>query len=285
MRAAGLLLPLGLLLACSTVTPRAPAPAQAEGAFLHDDLDRFLSRHVDDRGRVDYAAAVDDRADLDRYLAALAAASPDSHPERFADEDARLAYWLNAYNASVIAIVLEHYPISGVKQVRAPIPLRYLLPRVAGFFLFQRARLGGRAVSLYGLENRVVRRRFSDPRIHFALNCASIGCPRLPAGAFTGPRLPEQLERETRRFVAEERNLRLDAESRTLWLSSIFRWYESDFTSWLERRQAGQGSGLRDYVLLYLDPERAAPIRACADCRVAFLDYDWGLNVRRDAAG
>ena len=200
---------LALLVACTTVHPPVPPSAPANAGFSHEDFDAFLLRFVNDRGRVDYTAALANRADLDRYLAQLAAVSPDSHPQRFPGEHDRLAYWLNAYNASAISILLAHYPISSVNDVRPP-RVFFFLPGRAGFFLFRRVVLGGKRTTLYSLENGLVRKRFLEPRVHFALNCAAKSCPRLPARAFTGPDLEAQLERETRRFVAEDRNVRFD---------------------------------------------------------------------------
>ena len=274
---------LALLVACTTVHPPVPPSAPANAGFSHEDFDAFLLRFVNDRGRVDYTAALANRADLDRYLAQLAAVSPDSHPQRFPGEHDRLAYWLNAYNTSAISILLAHYPISSVNDVRPP-RVFFFLPGRAGFFLFRRVVLGGKRTTLYSLENGLVRKRFLEPRVHFALNCAAKSCPRLPARAFTGPDLEAQLERETRRFVAEDRNVRFDPARRTLYLSSIFKWYEEDFTRWLAERRPGAERSLRGYVLLYLPETKAAPIRDCADCEVEFVRYDWGLNDQRDPA-
>ncbi len=269
------------LFACTTVgpptlDPEPPTPM----TFSHDDFDAFLRRMVDTEGRVDYAAAAADRADLDRYLAALAARSPDSHPEVFPHEHDRLAYWINAYNASAIALVLREYPIAGVRDVRPLGPFSFLLPKGAGFFLLRRVVLGGKSTTLYGLENVVIRRRFDEPRIHFALNCASIGCPRLPAEAFEGARLETQLARETTRFLAERRNAHARPDEREIALSSIFDWFEDDFTGWLERRHPGRGSTLEAYVRLHAGDELARELDACADCDVVFVPYDWGLNAQ-----
>ncbi len=274
---------LALLAACTPVGPRTSPAPPTEAGFSHADFDAFLSRHVDAEGRVDYERAASDRADLDRYLARLAALSPDSHPERLRTESDRLAYWLNAYNASVISLVLAHHPISSVNDVQPPFPLRFL-PEGAGFFVFRRVVLGGKRLTLYGLEHRVIRPRFLEPRVHFALNCASRGCPRLPARAFSPAGLEAELEREARRFVAEERNVRVDAEARRLYLSSLFDWFEEDFTRWLAKRRPELERSLRGYVLLYASGEKESALRDCTDCELAFVPYDWSLNGQAHAA-
>ncbi len=270
---------------CTTIRPVAlPAEARdAASAFTHTDFDRVLARFVDTEGRVDYTALAADSADLDRYYARLAEASPDRSPERFPDEDARLAYWINAYNAAAIKAVLTHYPIASVRDVRPPRAL-FFLPRLSGFFLFQRIILGGKGMSLYALENQIIRKRFADPRIHFALNCASASCPTLPRRAFSAAGLDEELAREARDFVAQERNVHIDPGSGIISLSSIFKWYEGDFLSWQKHEKPGEEATLLAYISPLLPPDRAAVLRTCSECRVDFIPYDWQLNDRPHAA-
>jgi hypothetical protein len=267
-----------LLAACTTV----PLPELADPggeAFSHEPLDRFLERFVDEDGRVDYPGAAADRGDLERYLAAVAARSPDSHPELFPTEADRLAYWLNGYNAWVLRAVIEYYPIESVRDV--PKPRALLLGGLARFFVGQKVTLGGDRMSLYHLENGIVRERFAEPRIHFALNCASRSCPRLPTEAFDAMSLERQLGLETRRFIGEARNVRVDSSAREVWLSAIFDWYESDFTSWLAGAHPERPATLLSYVALYAEGGLGEALAECADCKVRFFEYDWGLNAQR----
>ena len=276
-RGLGLLVLLLFVVGCGTTTGGRWAGEGNGELFRHEDFDRFLSRHVDTEGRVAYADAAHDRADLDRYLANLSETSPDSHPERFASEADALAYWINAYNAVVIDRVLAHYPLSSVQDVRGPWIAR-LLPEGAGFFVFETFPLGGRRTRLYSLENGLIRRRFHEPRIHFALNCASASCPRLPAEAFRGDRLETQLARETERFLAEPRNVEIDLVSRVIRLSSIFDWYTKDFATASTPRRGD--AILRAYLEAELDDESRERLAACGDCAVEFVPYDWSLNDR-----
>lgn len=256
-----------------------PVPAAPEEVFAHGDLDRFLARHVDARGQVNYAAASRDSADLERYLASVAARSPDSHPEVFRSEAERLAYWLNAYNAWVLRAVLEYYPIASVREVPKPRAL-FFAGGLARFFVGQKLTVGGDRMSLLWLENRVIRPRFAEPRVHFALNCASRSCPRLPAEAFHPTLLEDQLQRATWRFLSEERSVRVDLEAREIWLSAIFDWYEGDFTSWLEAAHPERPATLVSYVSLHAEDDLAEVLEACAGCRVRFAEYDWALNAQ-----
>ncbi len=261
---------LALALGCaSTIEPR-PAPSPT-APFSHDDLDAVQRRFVVERGRVDYDGLARDRGALDRYYRRLAATSPRSHPGRFPGRADELAYWINAYNASVLVAVLEHHPIGSVGDVKPPVALRPFLfgnARLAGFFYFQRVRLGGELFNLYDLENRVIR-GYGEPRIHFAINCASLGCPALPQRAFHPHTLDTDLEREARRFFASPEKLRIDHAERVVWVSSILDWFREDF-----------GDDLLDTVRRYVPAERVAELDRAADYELRFLAYDWGLNGR-----
>ncbi|MEM9017672.1 MAG: DUF547 domain-containing protein [Verrucomicrobiota bacterium] len=232
-----------------------------------------MREHVSPRGRVDYVSLKSNPEQLDAFYAQIATYSPDSHPQFFPDREDRLAYWINAYNATVLRTVIEHYPIESVADVETP----FYLPDKSGFFLLQRLTYGGAATSLYFLENNVIRKRFNDPRIHFALNCASIGCPELPRTPFLPKTLDKQLDFETRKFVNDPRQVRFDPKTNTLWLSSIFKWFRSDFT-----RSPGKDEpvDLANYVRHYLHPAKRAQLDSLGpDPKIGFLAYDWSLNA------
>ena len=216
--------------------------------FDSSDWAEVLRRHVDAEGRVDYTALLEQRDPLRRYLALIGEVGPTSRPELFEGDDAKLAYWINAYNAVTMDQVLRRWPIESV------------IDNKISFFAITRYRVDGRSLSLYAIENDIVREQFGDARIHFALNCASIGCPRLPAEPFVAERLQAQLQRETERFLREERNVAW--EDGELVLSEIFDWYEEDFPpsilEWVRARR----------------PDLKVP----EDAKVRYRDYDWGLN-------
>ena len=246
--------------------------------FSHTHFERVLERFVNRQGQVDYAALKKDLHDLEQYYRLFATSSPDNHPELFPTEHGKLAYWINVYNAAVIKAVVTHYPIQSVEDVKPP-SLLFFLPRKSGFFLFQRLTFGGIQTSLYYLEHYVIRKRFADPRIHFALNCASGGCPRLPRQAFTAEHLDTQLDQAARQFMTEKRNLVIDHQAKTVWLSSIFDWYKKDFVGWYERKFASTGkASLLDYVSLYASLEQAQELKHAASYTLRFVPYDWSLN-------
>lgn len=237
--------------------PPAGTPVQAGEPFPHRLWTEVLRKHSKD-GLVDYRGLQADHAGFDAYLGFVAAMSPESHPAVFPRREDRLAYAINAYNAYVVKGVLDHYPCESVRSVG-------LIP--SDFFRKFEYPFGGRSWTLHAWETKL-RAEFGEPRVHFALNCASLGCPRLPAEAFEPSRLEEQLARETAAFLAEPRNVSREG-SRTR-LSQVFEWYRGDFEDWMAVRGK--------------PPDVTAWIRehgGDADGDPEFAPWDWALNDRR----
>jgi len=247
--------------------------------FDYSNYADVLEKYVDDEGLVDYMGLVAKQKELNHFYWQIASVSPDSHPEIFATNASKLAYWLNAYNATVLKGVIENYPISSVADVRI-LPLAYVFPAKSSFFILQRFTYGGKETSLYYLENNVIRARFKDPRIHFALNCASLGCPDLPQKPFAPEILDDQLDYETKKFINDTSYLEFNDSESILYLSSIFSWYKEDFVTRTEDA-SGATLSLVDYVLRYAEPELFKMIeRDRHRLRISFREYDWGLNTQ-----
>lgn len=280
-----ILITLVLAAGCTSIRPplnlvESTPPAAVE-EIDYSSYERLLAGYVDERGRVDYVGLRENPGDVDLFYQQIAAYSPDSHPQLFADDDARLAYWINSYNLTTIKGVLHNYPIASVAEV-APPALLFFFPSKSGFFFFQRFTYGGAETSLYYLENSVIRKRFTDPRYHFGLNCASSSCPQLPRVPFYPDRLDEQLEAEAVKFINATENVLYDEHEKTLHLSAIFDWYDQDFLNWLEITSPGQNLRVVDYILHYLKEETAALINNDRDSlQIEYLPYDWGLNDLR----
>ena len=222
--------------------------------------DELLQRYVDDLGRVNYRRWKAEGADVLRvWLESLA----DLDLADFTDADARLALWLNAYNAIAISQVLEVYPIASIRPKVLGIPnwLSFL-----DFFTRSNTIVGGKKYSLNQIEHAILRPEFAEPRIHFALVCASVGCPLLRRGAYFPESVRTQLEADASRFIHNPDKVRYDAQKKTLYLSKIFKWYEEDFV-----KAAGS---VADYVGGYLGPEAAVG----DGWAIVFLPYDWNLN-------
>lgn len=261
------------------VVPSTTATLPAEG-FDHGPFATLLERFVSAEGEVDYErwhADPEAREALERYLAALGAASPVSTPERFPEQSERLSYWLNAYNACVIAGVLRHWPLETVHEVQGPAEI------TAGFGFFARLefKLGGEWMSLHHLEQGLIRVEFTDPRVHFVLNCASRSCPPIRPQLPTGPDLEQRLASAAQGFVNDPDQIQIDAEAKQVRVSAIFVWYEADFLAELRRRGLPPSE---QTILRYLEdlaePTLANALREArgAGFSVAELDYDWSLN-------
>lgn len=222
-----------------------------------------LQKYVDDRGGVKYAALHADLGSLNRYVGQIKAVSPDSHPALFPKREERLAYWLNAYNALVLRAFATEYPEGRDRLATKLGQFR--------FFYARKFEIGGKQRSLDDIETNSVRKAFGDPRIHFALVCASASCPWLSRDAFTADGLNRQLEERARLFVNQERNVSLNEKGKILTLSMIFKWYESDF---------GGRTGLMA-TLKKLD--RQGRNLDQKNLRLQYRTYDWSLNDNKPA--
>lgn len=251
LRSCPLLLALALACACA-VQPKSywvPETITVE-RFDPAPWEELLREHVRD-GAVDYPAIA-----RDGRLGAVVDALRRSRFTRETTRDERLAFLINGYNALVVWSVLKGGSPSTLTG-------RY------SFFLRTPHGIAGESISLYDLENQRIR-SYGDPRIHFALVCASASCPKLRSEAYRADRLEAQLLAATRDFVNDPTRNRFDADARTAHLSKIFDWYEEDFT-------AGQGS-LQAWLSRHvLDPEVARGL-ARGGWKLRFLAYDWSLN-------
>ncbi|MGH7538055.1 MAG: DUF547 domain-containing protein, partial [Gemmatimonadales bacterium] len=246
-----------------------PGSARAQGLVDQAAFTTILRDHV--RGSlVDYAGLQRDSARLGPYLDQLAAV--DSLTLAAADRDTRLAFWINAYNACMLAQVIEHYPI---KRAGFPRSLQNSLARrpansvwqIRDVFTRRHCRVAGALRSQNEIENGILR-PMAEPRVHFAVNCASRSCPVLAAEAYLPERVDEQLDAAVRRFVADTSQFRLrEGSPPVLTVNKVLDWYGEDF---------GGPEGVRRFFTRYA---AVPPVTA-----LRFFDYDWALNDTSDRA-
>lgn len=270
---------LSLLLSagCTVVRPwTKPWNKARRGTFSHADFDRVLKRFVNKQSMVDYAAIKVYRDEMEDYYKQLTFYSPDSHPQMFPTDAHKLAYWINAYNASVIKMVMKYYPIRSVTEVNGPIPINFIAPK-SGFFVAHRILLGGDTYSLSSLES-LIRERFRDPRVSFALNGAARGCPRLWREAYNGEHLETQLERATKYFFSEDRNLLVDHDAKAVYMSPLLSSHKGDLKEWLERTDPESESSVLAYAELYAPVEKSSDLAMAQDYDIEYTDFDWRLN-------
>ncbi len=242
------------------------APALAQETFEYSSYARALKRAVTPEGRVRYQELKQNPEDLEDFVQQLAAVSPENRPELFRTREAQLAYWINAYNAFVVHEVVKHYPVESVRDLKFGF----------GLLFFKQARFvaGGKRYSLDDNEHGILRPRYRDARVHFALNCASASCPHLRREPYLPEKLEAQLEDAALNFIQRRENVWMRGD--VLFLSAIFDWYKEDFA-----RDAAAKPNVKpsvvDYVTRYLPAETAERVKK-GNPRIEFYNYDWSLN-------
>ncbi|MGH9948447.1 MAG: DUF547 domain-containing protein [Pyrinomonadaceae bacterium] len=241
-----------------------------EKGFDHSAYESLLKKYVDENGKVDYAGLqANDRAALDAYLKSLG----DADDAALDSDDERNAFFINAYNAYTIRDVLDdvYGKTDSVKKVD-------------GFWDKKKHRIAGKEMTLD--ETEKVSRDLKDPRIHFAVNCASLGCPKLQRFAFSGPKFQEQMAFVTKDFLADtERGLKIDRAKNKIWISKIFSWYAGDFSGDTSGFGFVKGfikskftASVGKRFIFDKVPEDVMEYIKEKDPDISYLDYDWTLN-------
>ncbi len=227
-------------------------------AVDHEAWDVFLSRYVsltrDGRTVVDYAAVGDaDRTALKAYITALNGVDPTALARNEA-----FAYWANLYNALTVDIVLAGYPVESILNIKSGLR--------AGPWRRQATIVNGVTLTLDDIEHGILRAHWSDNRVHYALNCASVGCPNLPQRAFRGAALDAMLDAGARAYVNHPRGVRIIGDR--VIVASIYKWFIEDF--------GGDNAGILAHVTKYAEP--ALRVRLGEINKISKFDYDWKLN-------
>jgi hypothetical protein len=220
----------------------------------HAAFDRLLKKHVNDKGLVDYKGFKADEKEFNQYLATLSKNAPAANWSKAE----QMAYWINAYNAYTIRLILNHYPLESIKDIGSKIKIPFVTtPWAAKFFS-----IGGEKMSLDNIEHGILRKKYNDPRIHFALVCASISCPRLRNEAFTATKLNDQLDDQGRDFLNNPTKNKIGKTEAKL--SKYFDWYKGDW--------GDNGQSVAKWVNKY------STTKMNEDAKVEYLDYNWSLN-------
>jgi hypothetical protein len=266
MRSRPLLAARTICLALVAVTPLA-------GQTLpdHAPFDEVLGKHLHGTF-VDYGALAADPARLDSYIAILGGTDPQDLAA--ASREAQLAFWINAYNACALKLVVEHYPIKKAGFPRSLVRSLAGVPdisirQIPGTWSRRFCDVARASRSLDEIEHEIIR-PMGDPRIHFAVNCASRSCPVLAGRAYLAETLDDQLDAAVARFIADPAQYRLErGTDPTLWLNKILDWYKEDFSG---------TEGVIEFLLDYVSPDDAAYLRDHPELDVKYDDYDWTLN-------
>jgi hypothetical protein len=252
-------------------------PLQADEAFdhSHHKLDTLLNKHVNKQGLVNYSALLADRADLDAYLDSLSKVSRQELSTWTRDQ--KLAFWSNAYNAFTLKHIIDHYPIQRSRSLKARLYPANSIRQIDGVWDELENSAGGRSLTLSEIEHTVLRKELKDPRVHFVIVCASIGCPLLADHAYSAPQLQEQFDEAAKAFIRNPDKVRVDSEDGVIYLSKIFDWFKEDFDDYTSMQDYGKYNGVMSFVSQHLtDADKASLDKS--KFKIKWLDYDWSLN-------
>jgi hypothetical protein len=234
-------------------------PGVSASTFDHSKFDQILKEYVDNNGLVDYNSIGQDKR-FTEYIQALQRARVGEF-----SRDGQLAFWINAYNAITIDKVIKKKPKKSVRET--------FFPGVwtsTKFFTSREHIVAGKRLSQDDIEHEILRKQFKDPRIHFAIICASMGCPPLPRIAYTEENVQDRLEEETRKYLNSSRGTRIDRAENTLHVSKLFDWFATDFIQKSGSTLAFMRPYLNEGTLSYLE----------RDPKISYLDYNWALNAQ-----
>tara|TARA_B110000459_G_scaffold185686_1_gene216539 strand:- start:4140 stop:4838 length:699 start_codon:yes stop_codon:yes gene_type:complete len=209
----------------------------------HNSWTEILQIYVSDKGEVNYKELRNNKSDFENYLETLAANTPSDEWET----DTKKAYWINAYNAFTIQLILENYPIRSVKDIKRPWSQNFI-------------KVGEKTLSLNTIEHKILR-PMGDPRIHFAIVCASESCPKLLNYAYESKTLHLQLEKVTKQFINDSTKNTINQTQ--LKISRIFKWFESDFPK-------------KEAFISFLNNYNN--IKISVEAKIEYLNYSWKLN-------
>ncbi len=220
----------------------------------HAIFNSLLNKYVDKNGMVNYKGFQNERAKFKKYLSLLEENAPN---EKWTKNEI-LAYWINTYNAFTLELILEHYPVESIREIGSTINI----PFVSSGWDIKFIKIGEETYDLNNIEHGIIRKQFDEPRIHFALVCAAVSCPKLRNETYEPNLLDFQLSSATKNFLADTtKNEFKSAEQAEL--SKIFSWYKEDFT---------KNSSLVDFLNKY------GPTQLKKNVKISHMEYDWALN-------
>jgi hypothetical protein len=209
----------------------------------HKQWNALLQKHVSDNGNVDYIGFQKDQVALQSYLELLSK----NLPEKSWAREAILAYWINAYNAYTVKLILDNYPVKSIKKIDNPWDREFFT-------------LGTKKYSLGEIEHKILR-KMNEPRIHFAINCASFSCPNLANEAYTEDKLEQQLTHVTKRFIND--NSKNTIATNKADISQLFDWFSGDFK---------KNGSVIDFINKY------SKVQINAKAKISYKEYNWNLN-------
>lgn len=247
-----IILPILLLLlnACGSLNPQQAKTKPVS----HDSFSDLLTKYVDDQGMVNYQGIQSEREKLKEYLDLLSNNAPND--SNWSEND-QIAYWINVYNAYTLELVLDYYPVESIKDIGSSIQVPFVNTPWDVKFI----EIAGNIYDLNNIEHNILRKNWTEPRIHFAINCASLSCPQLRPEAYEGKLLDRQLDEQAALFINDD--FRNDISGSVARLSKIFDWFAGDFKKVMT---------VTDFINQYAD------VKITSDTEITYKEYDWALN-------
>jgi hypothetical protein len=243
-------------------------------AVEQDDYAIVLKNYVDSHGMVNYKNLKAQPQKLESFIASMDKLDPNSY-SKF-DDKQKIAFWLNAYNAFTLKAIIDNYPIKSdfFKSMYYPKNSIRQIPGVWDKLTFK---VMSKDYTLEHIEHNILRKNFKEPGVHMAMVCAAMGCPPLRNEPYYGKKLDEQLDDQSRKFLANPTKLRFDPKKKLLHLSPIFKWFADDFTNTTTKKDAA----ILEFISKYLDEDHAFHDSPKKTIKIKYLDYDWSLNEQR----
>lgn len=239
-----------ILLSCQSSVPGMAATTPPS----HKAWNELLKGNVSTDGTVNYKGFIKEKAKLETYLKSLSENAPD---RKTWSKDEQLAYWINAYNAFTVKLIVDNYPVESIKDLGPALKI----PMIKDVWHYKFFKIGGQESSLDEIEHSILRKEFEEPRIHFAINCASVSCPPLLNEAFEAKTIDAQLDKVAKGFINDSSRNKITPDA--VQVSSIFSWFKGDFT---------KNGSLIDFLNKY------STVKIKSGAKVSHLDYDWNLN-------
>lgn len=214
----------------------------------HEDFNTLLQQNVNNIGIVNYKSLQQNKSKLDTYIAYL----EKTYPNNSWSKNQQKAFWINAYNAYTLKIILKHYPLKSILDIKY---------NGKGVWDYSFVNIGGKTYTLNHIEHEILRKKFNDPRIHVGVNCASYSCPALPNKAFTAKNIDGLLTAKMKSFINDKKRNKIMADKAGL--SQIFNWFKDDFT---------KKGDLISYINQYSN------VKINANTTINHLEYNWSLN-------
>jgi hypothetical protein len=272
----------GVLIASCFLCPDTLSAESEKQGFDYSDFAEALKINVDDVGMVNYKKLKSEPEKLLAFITELRNLDRKDF-DKWSDNE-KMAFWLNAYNALTLKAIIDNYPIKS-SFFRSRIYPKNSIRQISGVWDKINFKVMGQNLTLGHIEHKILRVKFDNPGIHIAMVCVAIGCPPLRNEPYTGEKLQEQLDDQTRRFLANFDKFKIKRTDNRIYLSPIFKWFASDFIKKYSPqkgigRHNKEKSAVLNFIASYLDNSQKDYVLA-GKFRIKYLKYDWSLNEQQ----